>query len=265
MAEDHSNHFPRTAEEAGQALAKYETDEEQTVRIREQTIAYSYLVAATRKELEMGKITPEQHDWKLASIYVRKDLEMEELYQEAKIDKLTRLPNRAVFEEKLEELIRSGKKFGLLVLDLDNFKIFNDTYGHDAGDSVLIQAALRMRSAIRQAPVEMPGGISRKKIEGQQNDVACRYGGEEFVVLAEDIEDEKDLLTVAERIRARFSENEFAVRENGVEKQVPVTVSIGGAVYRNQTPAELFSQADGHLYEAKNAGRNMTMIRPRTT
>jgi diguanylate cyclase (GGDEF)-like protein len=156
-------------------------------------------------------------------------------------DGLTGLYNHRYFQEKLnEEMVKAGrynKDLSLLLLDVDHFKKFNDTYGHQEGDKVL-----RIVSEVVQSTV-------RTKV-----DTACRYGGEEFAVILpeSDVNVGKDL---AERIRKNIASYIF---ENTGKNVYHVTVSIGLACYPfdGDDPKKLIHSSDQALYAAKSAGRN---------
>ncbi len=156
-------------------------------------------------------------------------------------DALTGLSNRRYMESHLGTLIEQaatrGKSLAALVLDIDYFKAINDTHGHDAGDDVLRDFALRIKRSIR--------GI----------DLACRYGGEEFVIIMP----ETDLAVaamVAERLRRRIAADPFAIAQG--TRHIPVTISIGIAGLRGKddNAASLLKRADEALYRAKRDGRN---------
>src|SRR6476620_10311192 len=129
------------------------------------------------------------------------------------------------------------KPLTLLVLDIDYFKAINDTYGHDAGDDVLREFATRIRKSIR--------GI----------DLACRYGGEEFVIVMPET-DMAVAALVAERIRRRIAGDPFAIEQGA--KAIDVTLSIGLAALGGapDTGASILKRADQALYRAKRDGRN---------
>lgn len=151
-------------------------------------------------------------------------------------DALTGLPNRAVIFPRLDELLRradrEGGHVGLLYLDLNGFKPVNDTYGHAAGDTVLVEVARRIERAVR------PG------------DTAARLGGDEFAVLAADIKGEPDMTIIADRIHASLTEP--IVLPDGSE--VTIGTSIGTAVGDGDTTAdELLRRADVAMYQAKSA------------
>ncbi len=155
-------------------------------------------------------------------------------------DALTGLYNRRYMETHVGTLVEQassrGKPLTVLVLDIDYFKSINDSYGHDAGDDVLREFALRIRKSIR--------GI----------DLACRYGGEEFVVLMP----ETDLAVatmVAERLRRRIASEPFTIQQGG--RSIEVTISIGiAALGHGDTAASVLKRADQALYRAKRDGRN---------
>ncbi len=164
----------------------------------------------------------------------------------ASLDGLTGLANRRSFDEALaremQRSLRSGKPLSLLMMDIDGFKLFNDSYGHCCGDDCLKRVAQTVKSVVRLA-----------------SDVAARYGGEEFAVILPET-DLAGTLAVAERIRS-------AVEDLGILHQASscapvVTISIGGAA-SFEPHAELptlLAAADAALYRAKHGGRNRTVV-----
>ncbi len=157
------------------------------------------------------------------------------------IDPLTGLHNRRFMQSHLAQLINAsaaqGSPFSLMILDIDHFKMVNDTWGHDAGDEVLKEFSARIRRAIR--------GL----------DMPCRAGGEEFVVLMPETEPYVAEV-VAERIRQRMERIPFPIYDG--KRSIAVTVSIGVSGFRGgQTTAEaMLKRADEALYRAKREGRN---------
>ena len=152
-------------------------------------------------------------------------------------DQLTGLFNRRYMSRHLSTLLSEGAKpVSFLMLDVDFFKQINDTYGHDVGDEVLKEFANRISANVR--------GI----------DLACRFGGEEFVVVMPDT-DLSFAYLVAERLRQSVADAPFVL--NGEARQLPVTISIGVAASQNgDTPEVLLKRADQALYRAKREGRN---------
>ncbi len=164
---------------------------------------------------------------------------VEEKEHQAVRDRLTDLYNRRAFDDLLAGAIaradRRGSTVALLMLDLDNFKKLNDTYGHPAGDAVLRHTA----------------GVLRKQL--RQGDQAARFGGEEFAVILPDT-DEPGALHLAERVREAMQQARLVF----AGAKLAVTVSVGAAVWPRQAQEAdtLLEAADRALYAAKEAGRN---------
>ncbi len=162
------------------------------------------------------------------------------LEQRSRIDELTGLFNRRHFEERLKEEVsrqtRYGDVFSIFMLDLDNFKAYNDTYGHPAGDILLGQMGKIIKGSVRNV------------------DQAFRYGGDEFVIILPQTTRE-DAYAVAERVRVQIAKR--------MEKEaIAVTASIGLANYPADgvVADELIDVADNALYHAKRAGGNRILL-----
>ncbi|MBB4441407.1 MULTISPECIES: PleD family two-component system response regulator [Rhizobium] len=156
-------------------------------------------------------------------------------------DPLTGLYNRRYLDNHLNVLFNRsmarGRPLSVLITDIDRFKHVNDTYGHDGGDEVLREFSNRVRSTIRGA------------------DLACRYGGEEFVVVMPDTSPEI-AAAVAERLRAAIENAPFMLKHAGEALNVTASFGIASRITSVLTPDQLMKQADLALYEAKNTGRN---------
>ncbi len=156
-------------------------------------------------------------------------------------DPLTGLSNRRYLDNHISTLFNRsmarGRPLSVLIADIDRFKQINDTHGHDAGDDILREFANRVRSTVRGA------------------DLACRYGGEEFVVVMPDTSPEI-AASVAERLRGVIESVPFLVKGTGQELQVTASFGIASRTPQVITPGHLLKQADVALYEAKNGGRN---------
>ena len=156
-------------------------------------------------------------------------------------DALTGLHNRRYMESHLatlaEQASARGKSLALMMLDIDFFKAINDTYGHDAGDDVLREFAVRIRKSIR--------GI----------DLACRYGGEEFVIVMPET-DMHVAGMVAERLRRSIAGQPFSIQRGSREIDVTISVGLSTLSTRGDTVADLLKRADVALYRAKHDGRN---------
>ncbi|MBI4799604.1 MAG: diguanylate cyclase [Desulfarculus sp.] len=171
----------------------------------------------------------------------------EELRHLSVTDGLTGLYNQRFFYATLARELESARRYGtllcLLMLDLDNFKSYNDRHGHLEGDRVLAASAQELRRQVRTT------------------DLACRYGGEEFAVLLPRSSLE-EALTVAQRVRQGIAALRFSPLD-GQGQADSVTVSVGVADLRlGESPEELVSRADQALYTAKNQGRDRVAVYP---
>ncbi|MFP4687424.1 MAG: diguanylate cyclase [bacterium] len=162
-------------------------------------------------------------------------------YMNAVTDELTGLYNRRFLDLQIKKELADpdSKPVGLLMIDIDNFKQYNDTYGHPAGDEVLEKLAEVFHRQVRTTDVK---GTARKL------DTVARYGGEEFTVILPRT-DLKNSVAVAERIRAAV--------ENIDDFEEKITISLGATISDNaDTPNSLLQRADRALYEAKEKGKN---------
>jgi diguanylate cyclase (GGDEF)-like protein/PAS domain S-box-containing protein len=161
-------------------------------------------------------------------------------------DPLTELPNRVYFLEKLEGAVEAARyrdrPFAVLFIDLDRFKLINDSQGHAAGDQLLMGVAQRIRASVRETDsVRMPGGRS----------TIARLGGDEFAILLEGARRIADAEMVAERILKQLA-SPFSV--DG--REVFVTVSVGIALSSSgSSPSEMLRNADTAMYHAKARGK----------
>jgi len=167
-----------------------------------------------------------------------------DIYHKAFYDLLTGLPNRRLLLERLQQVLvvsaRSGRESALLFIDLDNFKTLNDTLGHDMGDLLLKQVALRLESCVREG------------------DTVCRIGGDEFVVMLKILGEQ--VLEAAEHTKAVGEKILYALSQPYLlgAQEYHSTSSIGITLFGKQPEAaeELMKQADIAMYQAKKAGRN---------
>ena len=155
-------------------------------------------------------------------------------------DTLTRLPNRALFVDRLRQALaraeRRSSSVALLFLDLDRFKLVNDSFGHHAGDRLLRGVAERLASVVR------PG------------DTVARLGGDEFTVLCEDLADADEVLVVAERV-VRALSRPFFLGDSQVETSASVGIAFTSGP-GTDTPESLLHGADAAMYRAKERGRS---------
>lgn len=175
----------------------------------------------------------------LFSDVTEKKKEMELLWQQANFDMLTLLPNRRMFQDRLEvelkKLRRNGSKLAVCYLDLDHFKEVNDSLGHHCGDQLLVQAAQRILACVRGS------------------DTVARLGGDEFTVILTDIDSAASAERVAQAIVATLSQP-FDLADSPV--QVSASVGVVISPDHSTEPGLLLLQADQAMYAAKRAGRN---------
>lgn len=170
------------------------------------------------------------------------EAELKELEAFALIDPLTQIPNRRYFDRQLEASLEAFKRFrmpfGFLFVDVDNFKSFNETYGHQTGDKVLHYVAKTIQGNIRSF------------------DTASRWGGDEFCVLMHNASG-KSLAELGNRLRMLI-ENSY-ITENS--EKIHVTISLGGTVVQEgDTAATIIDRADRHLAIGKKSGKNLVII-----
>ena len=173
-------------------------------------------------------------------------------------DLLTNLPNRRLLDDRLQQAMAASKRTGrfgaVMFLDLDNFKPLNDTYGHAVGDLLLREVSRRLKGCVREL------------------DTVARFGGDEFVVILNDLSHQVDASitqaqAVAEKIRASLSEPyQLRIHPNGQgENQLEhhCTTSIGVALFaaHDASQDEILKRSDAAMYEAKQAGRNQVRLR----
>jgi diguanylate cyclase (GGDEF)-like protein/PAS domain S-box-containing protein len=158
-------------------------------------------------------------------------------------DHLTGLPNRSLFVDRLEQAIfqaqRLGKNVGIFFIDLDEFKVINDTMGHDLGDELLKKVSNRLRDSIRKS------------------DTVCRIGGDEFIILVQNLENPDDTIIIAKKIIESFR-IPFYLNKN----QVRITVSVGVSIYPKDgnDVNTIIKNADIAMYKAKENGKNQFIL-----
>jgi len=171
----------------------------------------------------------------------------EELQRLATTDGLTQISNRRRFDEFLanewKRALRSKQNLSLILGDIDFFKLYNDNYGHQAGDQCLHTVAQTINSILRRPA-----------------DLAARYGGEEFTVILPDT-DMEGAFHVAERVRNKIQQLEILHEHSTVEKHVTLSLGVASIVPTHEgLPESLLEKADEALYKAKEKGRNQTLM-----
>jgi diguanylate cyclase (GGDEF)-like protein len=183
----------------------------------------------------------------------RKEME-QQVRQLAFYDPLTRLPNRRLLGDRLNQAMAASKRSAcycaLMMLDLDNFKPLNDTHGHLAGDLLLIEVARRLSDCVREI------------------DTVARIGGDELVVMLSELSTDHALSTsqtaiIAEKIRLSLSETFWLAVRHGAQPDTLIehhcTASLGVVLFigNEQPPNIIFEWADAAMYQAKQEGRNL--------
>ena len=163
----------------------------------------------------------------------------EQLQHNAFHDSLTGLPNRALFLDRLERLIKHVQRhpeymFAVLFLDLDRFKVVNDSLGHSVGDDLLVAIGHRLEACLREG------------------DSVARLGGDEFAILLDDVRDVNDATRIADRIERELS-TPFTLRGHEVFTTASIGIALSSTGYSR--PGELLRDSDTAMYRAKNGGR----------
>jgi len=176
--------------------------------------------------------------------YLIKSRDFEQQYKLATTDGLTELYNHRYFQEQMRMQVEQSKRynnnFSLIIIDIDFFKKFNDTFGHQSGDAVLRQVAQTLKRNVRAT------------------DIVCRYGGEEMsIILPNTSKDEAQ--STAEKICQRVASRKFKLAQ---DKETNVTISLGVSTFPNDgdTASKVIDAADKRLYNAKHNGRNQVGV-----
>ncbi len=150
-------------------------------------------------------------------------------------DALTGLPNRYLFEDRLKQAVlrcrRNGWLGALVFVDIDRFKLYNDMHGHDVGDAVLVEAATRLSLNLRE------------------HDTVCRYSGDEFILILEDVTSVADVNKIVEKLHEQFSHPVYGI----LDRPLALSASFGATIFDKNTEDTdaLVRQADAAMYEAK--------------
>lgn len=236
--------------QAGSLLRNYELKS----KLQEQNLQLEHYSKNLEQLVEERTMELSQANKELDLLYQQNldhlHLTREELsYQEllAQTDELTGLYNRRCFDTQLDKFVElsmtTGEQFGLLLLDLDNFKLTNDTYGHPHGDFVLKEVAQVLRKSCRQT------------------DLICRLGGDEFAVIMPGISMSRGK-EVAEQIRCHIE----MLPKVEPDSKFNITASLGGTLHTpSESPGDLISRVDEHLYKAKRSGRNQVVWKDKTS
>ena len=199
-------------------------------------------------ELEVGDYITKPFSKKIVPLRVRNQMkivnQMKAIERLSRIDQLSNIPNRRYFVERMEadwgRAIRKSQHLSILIMDIDHFKKYNDTYGHQQGDNAIREAARVITQSLHRS-----------------TDFAARYGGEEFVVLLPDT-DHEGAMRIAEKIRANIEAADIPMHAStSVPTKITVSIGANTTVPTIDDSLDLFvSRADNALYTAKRNGRN---------
>ena len=172
-------------------------------------------------------------------------------------DGLTNLPNRALFLDRLQHTLTLSKrhpnyKFAVLLIDVDEFRLVNDSMGHSAGDELLIQIGQRLRESVRRADMVSRPRISYTPDQPLDDDTLARLGGDEFAILLDDIRDPVEAVRVAERLQAELAAP-FLVDQQ--EIVISASIGISASTSPHAQAEDLLRDADIAMYRAKRAGK----------
>jgi len=202
-------------------------------------VLYLYLPSDTRLERRQQELLETLADQ--LALAIETSRLFEEAREQSLHDPLTGLGNRAMMNMEMDRnmarIRRSGSPLSLAMLDLDRFKDFNDSFGHNAGDQLLERLAALLQSEIREV------------------DVAIRFGGEEFLVIMPDT-DAEAALEAAERIRSKVASAAFVYEEEQPPEHITVSLGVATTSSGAIAPDDLIRHADSALYRAKEMGRN---------
>ena len=172
--------------------------------------------------------------------YLIKSKDFDRQYRLATTDGLTDLYNHRYFQEQLKSQVQHAMRydnvFSLIILDIDFFKKFNDTYGHQSGDAVLRQVASILKKNVRMT------------------DIVCRYGGEEISIILPNTSYEEANL-IALKLCNLVGQKKYKL-SNGRESNLTISLGVSSYGADGKTPSDIIEAADKRLYNAKNSGRN---------
>ncbi len=231
-------------------------------RVRDQEITFNTKSGEKRNGLESAEII--DLGGEVCMLAILKDVTelkqaQEKLVHDAFHDSLTHLPNRALFLDRLERTVARAKrhkdyKFAVLFIDIDRFKIVNDSLGHHAGDELIIQLSKRILHALRLEDVisrpATPQGLVNEWTT--KDDTLARLGGDEFTVLLDDLRSPTDSIRVASRIQQSFAEP-FLIA--GQEVFTTASVGIAASSQSYGCAADVLRDADIAMYRAKTQGK----------
>jgi predicted signal transduction protein with EAL and GGDEF domain len=199
---------------------------------------------------------------RLQELVTQLSLSQEKLTHTAYHDSLTQLPNRTSFMDRLTQCVKRAKRhqdyrFAVVFMDVDQFKIVNDSLGHSAGDQLIRQISERLTGSIRRDSPEAQESDRTGPVRPAGNDLLARYGGDEFAVVLDDIRDARDGIRVAERIQRNLA-SPFLV--SGRQLQISVSTGIAVSATGYSAAEDVLHDADTAMHRAKAVGKSRYLM-----
>lgn len=241
-------------EPRGEDLRPNWPEGQETLTREERLSIYTDWLATLDRRVQEGVITQEVRNATVARSLLARDVLLERATDRSKKDSLTGLPNQKNFMSQLDGIQDDTRPTGLLIFDIDDLKDVNRREGYLATSKTLAEIALTLTTGVRQLREE------------SENDIVARYGGDEFAVLLRGVLSEEDLERIAEKLRSSINDSPFTVTVGGEKRQVGVTATIGGGIYRGGSPEKFFEKVNKEALDpAKEQGKNRSLIlRPQT-
>ncbi|MDW8260888.1 MAG: diguanylate cyclase, partial [Phycisphaerales bacterium] len=232
-------------------------EQARTSRLRTQEL--EEIVRQRTSELEAARARDLSRMEELEAIVQQRTAELRRM---ALHDKLTGLPNRVLFNERLLQSIRQARRdprhqYAVLFIDFDRFKVINDSMGHEAGDELLQQIGERLREVLRETDTVAVGLEGERPSAGAPHPTAARLGGDEFCVLLDGIRADHDAARVAQRILECLS-RPFEVKGREVHSTASIGITTSSIGY--DRAEDVVRDADNAMYRAKAAGRNRFVV-----
>src|SRR3984885_670213 len=199
---------------------------------------------------------------RLQELVTQLSVSQEKLIHTAYHDLLTQLPNRAFFMDRLTQCVKRANrhqdyKFAVVFMDVDQFKIVNDSLGHSAGDQLIVQISERLTGSIRRDDPDGHAGDVTGLVRPGGNDMLARYGGDEFAIVLDDIRDASDSIRVAERIQQNLAAP-FLI--SGRQLQITVSAGIAVSATGYSVAEDVLRDADTAMHRAKALGKSRYLM-----
>lgn len=208
---------------------------------------YEAWVTSLDERVGNGDLTEEQRRRMLSVALIRRDMRTDVARRKIEIEPMTGFHRQELIRPRLAAMIKKGQPFGLLLTDLDHFRDVNKKYGQPTGDELIMQAALRISEQLRE----------EGESSGREPDVPFRNGGDESAIILPGLSTPEGLQVVAGRLRQSIESTPFTLPFN--QGRLPITVSIGGAVWHSGDAETFMNEAGQGLVQAKQVRNTVTI------